>query len=141
MRNLYFKIPAEATFSVCSFANCLDDKSPASAAGDGFFQVLPPTSTLLPQPQNNILSTEDSRLGPSVSHTSYRKRVRRIVNCDSCGFGEYNCDSCWCQCEDENCNGAHPDNQFGTKDADEEDEVGDGNNDEDADDSDKEETL
>jgi hypothetical protein len=38
------------------------------------------------------------------------------VNCDGCRCRELNCDSCWCQCDDENCNGPHPTNQFESKD-------------------------
>ena len=141
MRNLYFEISSEATVSVRSFANHLNDQWVSSTPRTGLSQSQVPrtTSTLLPQPQN-IVSTGISRLDSSVSHSSSdRKRSRRIVNCDGCGCGEYNCDSCWCQCENEDCNGPHPENQFENDDTDEEDEEeGDEGEDEDEDESDVE---
>lgn len=35
--------------------------------------------------------------------------LRRIVHCEGCGCGRYNCESCWCQCLNPNCDPSlHP---------------------------------
>ncbi|KAE9366062.1 hypothetical protein N431DRAFT_517107 [Stipitochalara longipes BDJ] len=115
MRNLYFDIPPEIEISVRTFANYLDDKSCSCATGNGNSHAPATTSTLIQQPQN-IVSTGIGRLEPTIPHLNpSRKQARQFVNCHGCGCGEYNCDSCWCQCDDENCDGPHPDNKSETK--------------------------
>jgi len=122
MRNLYFVMPSEFIISVRSFTNFLDDKGSSFAAGNENSQVPATTSNFLqrpqPQPQNHISSVEFSKIKPPLPQLKpYGTKFRRIVNCDGCGCGELNCDSCWCQCDDENFNGPNPANQLETDDS------------------------
>ncbi|KAH8784594.1 hypothetical protein BGZ57DRAFT_972369 [Hyaloscypha finlandica] len=137
MRSQYYDIPPGGMVYVRIFVNSIDD-------ADGLLADHPLPRESVSFQGNHMRSRLDpGHLGrvhvsavangvrSSFSYpASMERQSRKTVNCRGCGCGEYNCDSCWCQCNDDNCDGPHPENQSGDEEQDEEDDEGEESEDE-----------
>jgi hypothetical protein len=129
MRSQYYDIPPGAMVYVRIFVNSIDD-------ADGLLADHPLPRESVPFQGNHMRSRLDlgylglvhvsavaNEVRSSFSYpASMKRQSRKTVNCRRCGCGEYNCDSCWCQCNDDNCDGPHPENQSRDEGQDEEDD-------------------
>jgi hypothetical protein len=129
MRSQYYDIPPGAMVYVRTFVNSIDE-------ADGLLADHPLPREGVPFQGNHMHSRLDpghpgrvhvSAIANGVRSSfsypaSMKRQSRRTVNCRRCGCGGYNCDSCWCQCNDGNCDGPHPENQSEGEGQDEEDD-------------------
>jgi hypothetical protein len=119
MRNVYFDIPPEATISIRSFTYFVDDGEILYEYDDAHF--IPGSNPF--QAKQVSVSPPDiaqRQLRAMFTYpTSTRKRNQRIISRDSCGCREHHCDSCWCQCDDKNCNSLQPLSRDGGDEAEE----------------------
>ena len=142
MRSQYYDIPPGAMVYVRTFVNSIDE-------ADGLLADHPLPRAGVPFQGNHMHSRLDpgnpgrvhvsaiaNGVGSSFSYpASMKRQSKKTVNCRGCGCGEYNCDSCWCQCNDDNCDSPHPENQSeGEEDDEEDDEEGEESGDEAGDD-------
>jgi hypothetical protein len=129
MRSQYYDIPPGAMVYVRTFVNSIDE-------ADGLLADHPLPREGVPFQGNHMHSRLDpghpgrvhvSAIANGVRSSfsypaSMKRQSRRTVNCRRCGCRGYNCDSCWCQCNDGNCDGPHPENQSEGEGQDEEDD-------------------